>query len=114
MEEQYINHLNQIIINREITSLYDEGEVIYDEHVTKGLLMPMQFQFKKIFEHENNFQLSLDRLNNLNSFDSLKNFIQGDLWKTKIVNFSDKVVFPYFLFIDDLEINNPLASHSTL
>jgi len=22
-------------------------------------------------------------------------------------------VFPYFLFIDDLEINNPLVSHST-
>lgn len=113
MEEQYINHLNQIIINREIISVYDKGEVIYDEHVTKGLLMPIKFQFKKFFEHGNNFQLSLDRLNNLNSSGSLKNFIQGDLWKTKLVNFSDKIVFPYFLFIDDLEINNPLGSHST-
>lgn len=113
MEEQYINHLNQIIINREITSVYGKGEVIYDEHITKGLLMPMKFQFKKFFEHGNNFQLSLDCLNNLNSSDSLKNFIQGDLWKTKLMNFSDKIVFPYFLFIDDLEINNPLGSHST-
>ncbi|XP_022164770.1 uncharacterized protein LOC111029861, partial [Myzus persicae] len=83
MEEQYINHLNQIVVNREVTSVYNKGE------------------------------LSLDRINNLNSSNSLKNFIQGDLWKTKLVNFSDKIVFPYFLFIDDLEINNPLGSHST-
>lgn len=113
MEEQYINHLNQIVVNREVTSVYNKGEVIYDENVTKGLLMPMKFQFKKFFEHGNNLQLSLDRINNLNSSNSLKNFIQGDLWKTKLVNFSDKIVFPYFLFIDDLEINNPLGSHST-
>jgi len=113
MEQQYINHLNQIVVNREVTSVYNKGEVIYDENVTKGLLMPMKFQFKKFFEHGNNLQLSLDRINNLNSSNSLKNFIQGDLWKTKLVKFSDKIVFPFFLFINDLEINNPLGSHST-
>lgn len=52
MEEQYINHLNQIIINREIISVYDKGEVIYYEHVTKGLLMPMKFQFKNFLNME--------------------------------------------------------------
>lgn len=38
MQEQYIHNLNQIIINQEVNSVYNKGEVVYDEHdVTKGL-----------------------------------------------------------------------------
>lgn len=111
--EQYINPLTQITINKEVTSVHHNGEVVYDEHITKGLLMPLKFQFQRFFEHGNNFQLSLERLNYLNSSKKMTNFVQGDLWKNKIKNHGDKLVFPYFLYIDDLEINNPLGSHAT-
>ena len=43
---------------------------------------------------------------------NLQNFILGDLWKTKRLMYHDKVVIPYFLYCDDIEINNPLSSHS--
>ncbi|KAF0764466.1 zinc finger MYM-type protein 1-like [Aphis craccivora] len=33
--------------------------------------------------------------------------------KKKITQFDGKIVFPYFLYIDDFEINNPLRSHAT-
>lgn len=42
----------------------------------------------------------------------MTNFVQDDLWKNKIKNHGDKLVFPYFLYIDDL-VNNPLGSHAT-
>lgn len=31
----------------------------------------------------------------------------------KITQFEGKIVFPYFIYIDDFEINNPLGSHAT-
>lgn len=38
--------------------------------------------------------------------------MQGELWKQKIKVYPNKTVVPYFLYLDDLEINNPLKSHS--
>lgn len=40
-------------------------------------------------------------------------FIQGSLWRSKIQTFvnQNKIVIPYFLYIDDAEVNNPLGSH---
>ncbi|XP_050535222.1 uncharacterized protein LOC126902220 [Daktulosphaira vitifoliae] len=56
----------------------------------------------------------LNNMNDLktNNTDKISNFIQGKLWKQKIVPYEGKIVFPFFLYVDDLEINNPLGSHS--
>jgi len=43
---------------------------------------------------------------------SITNFVQGKLWKEKVIQYEGKIVFPYFLYIDDFEINNPLGSHA--
>lgn len=98
-QKQYIYPLSQITINSEVTSVYHNGEVVYDEHISKGLLMPLKFQFKRFFEHENNLKLSLERMNYFNSSKLISNFIQSELWKTKIINHKNKIVFPYFLYM---------------
>lgn len=48
-----------------------------------------------------------------NKFGSITNFVQGKLWKEKISEYEGKIVFPYFLYVDDFEINNPLGSHAS-
>jgi len=73
------------------------------------------YQFKKYFEHGENFKNQLNKLKKLqlSNDKSITNFVQGKLWKQKISNHSsDKILIPYFLYIDDAEINNPLGSHA--
>jgi len=60
-------------------------------------------------------KLSYDKLMNLSVLDehcTLSNFIQGSLWKAKIFSHQSQIVMPFFLYIDDFEINNPLGSKS--
>ena len=47
--------------------------------------------------------------------DVIEDFVQGNLWPNKVKdNFSDKTVFPLFVYFDDYENNNPLGSHKTI
>ncbi|KAF0748243.1 C2H2-type domain-containing protein, partial [Aphis craccivora] len=79
------------------------GDVVYDEKITKGIPLPLQFQFKTYFEHNNNLIKILNQIKELNKPNNvLSHFIQGKLWKQKITNFQNKT------------INNPLGSHATI
>ncbi|KAI8120454.1 hypothetical protein CVS40_8290 [Lucilia cuprina] len=42
--------------------------------------------------------------------DCLQNIVQGDLWKKKCELYPNEIVLPYFLYSDDLEINNPFPN----
>ena len=46
--------------------------------------------------------------------ENISNFVQGDLWRKKTSMYEGKIVFPFFLYIDDVEINNPLRSHANV
>lgn len=43
---------------------------------------------------------------------SMTNFIQGSLWKEKIALYHNKIILPFFIYIDNFEIKNPLGSKS--
>lgn len=89
------------------------GILNYSEYSTKGVLMPLKLQFKNFFEQGDNFKNMKNRAESLRSDNStVSNFIQGKLWKNKISQFEGRLVFPYFIYIDDVEINNPLSSHA--
>lgn len=67
----------------------------------------MKFRFKKYFE------LHYNTLNHLKSnTETISHFVQADLWKKKTSLYEGEIVFPFFLYIDDVEINNPLGSHA--
>jgi len=110
------SHINQFTINNEINLVSSLGETNYSEHITKGILMPLQFQFKSYFEHNDNLHSTLteyERLMSTSDDTVLAHFVQGALWKDKIAPYHTNIVIPYFLYVDDFEVNNPLSSHAS-
>lgn len=110
--------LHQFTINNEINLVSHNGHTMYDEKITKGVLRPLKYQFKKYFEMNNYLNLQLKRYKNLINYPVFyenchkTNFIQGSLWKEKIALYHNKILVPFFMYIDDFEINNPLQSKS--
>jgi len=112
------NQFKQFTINNEINLISHNGQTVYDEVSTKGILMPLKFQIKKYFEQNNNLTTQLNLYNSLISCPvsninySMSNFVQGSLWKEKVAAYQNKIALPFFMYIDDVEINNPLGSKS--
>lgn len=107
--------MQQFTIHNEICSVQLSGETIYSEKLTKGALLPIKEQFKKYLEHGGNFKFFINKLNTLNNDTSnISHFVKGQLWKNKISQYVDKIVFPFFLYMDDLEINNLFCYYTIL
>lgn len=86
---------------------------IANSQKSTGTLMPLEFQFQKIFE--TNYFLSevLCHMEEIKKNKKIVNFIQGDLWLQKSRMYPNKTLIPYFLYVDDFGINNPIGSKST-
>lgn len=80
---------------------------------SKGVVMPLRFQFKKIFEKDNCLEKVLAHMDAIEKSASHTDFIQSDLWKQKKLLYPNKTLIPYFLYNDDFGINNPLGSKSS-
>lgn len=111
-QNNFLGNIQEFTIHNEIRPIHHNGENVYDQKQFKGVLLPLKFQFKKIFEKDDNFENAMSKLNILSHESSLEHFIQGKLWKQKLSTYTNKIVFPYFLYLDDFETNNPLGSHS--
>jgi len=48
------SNIHQFTINNEINLVSASGETNYSEQASKGILMPIDFQFKSFFEHNDN------------------------------------------------------------
>jgi len=112
--ENYIESIQEFTIDNTISAIHRKGSFIYDEKEVKGVLMPLRFQITKIFEKGDLLKRTLDNIEFLQKCSVFKNFVQGKLWKQKIKLYPNKILMPYFLYLDDLEINNPLGSNSTI
>ncbi|XP_024875366.1 uncharacterized protein LOC112456837 [Temnothorax curvispinosus] len=110
--ENYIENVQEFTIDDAISGIHRNGSFIYGEKEIKGALMPLRFQFRKIFEKGGLLKRTLDNIDCLQKCPIFTNFVQGELWKQKTKLYSDKIVMPYFLYLDEFEINNPLGSHS--
>lgn len=109
----YVDTLKEVTINHEVKAIHRSGNLVNEEVKSKSILMPLKFQMKAFFERNNLLQPTLDFMKSFEQNDTLINFVQGELWKEKIQLYPNKTVLPYFLYIDDFEINDPLGSHST-
>jgi len=111
------NECKQFTINNKVNLISNNGQTVYDEILTKGIIMPFKFQIKTYFEQNNNLNTAINKYNKLISCPesntcSITNFIQGSLWKEKTIPYKNKIVMPFFMYIDDVELNNPLGSKS--
>lgn len=108
-----LSSVQQFTINNEVKEIYHNGNIYFEEKDTTGVLLPLHFQFRKIFEHNDYLLKIIQEMKNISNYNTkFCNFIQGKLWRMKIHQYSEKITIPYFLYIDDVEINNPLGSHS--
>lgn len=113
-DNNFICDYKEFSINNEIGQVYQHGQMRYNESNTTGVLFPISFQFKKIFEFNDTLTHTIDNINKIfNNTQMYTHFIQGELWRNKTKEYiaSGKTVIPYFLYIDDAETNNPLGSH---
>lgn len=109
----YLEELIQFSIDESVGVVMHNGEVAYDEEKTKGVLLPIKFQFKKYFEKTNVLKNTLNILKESDEVkDGYYNFTHGKLWKEKVAKYDpNEICIPFFLYFDDFEINNNLGSH---
>lgn len=77
---------------------------------SNSIIMPLEFQFKRIFERNDYLDLVLNHMHTIESNSKFVNFIQGKLWKQKKSLYPNKITIPYMLYADDFGINNALGS----
>lgn len=103
--------LSQYTINKEISPTFSNGVYTLTENETTAVLFPLEFQLKSIFTNLI-LQKSLKTIEELQNEPGLTNFVQGDLWSEKRSKFpKEQKLIPYFLYVDDVQINNALGSH---
>ena len=74
--------------------------------------IPLGKVLKLFFELPNVFNETMSYLNKLNkNTEIISNFVQGNYWKTRSIEFNGKVVVPIIFYSDDYENNNALGSH---
>jgi len=94
----------QFTINNEVNLISNNGQTAYNEILTKGVLMPLKFQIKTYFEQNNNLNTAINKYNKLINYPesnthSITNFIQGSLWKEKIIPYQNKTVMPFLCIL---------------
>ena len=76
-------NVQEFSINEEINLVSDSGEIIYGDKTSKGILLPLHFQFKKTYEQNENLANSLSLyeqlINNSSHQTQIKHFVQGEL-----------------------------------
>lgn len=104
----------QIVIGFKLNDHLQDGVVVLDSKPVNIVLTPLRFVLKQLFEHSNFFDIILKYTKELLAYDGkvIYSFVQSQLWKDKLSLHENKIVFPLFLYFDDLGINNPLGSHA--
>lgn len=102
---------NKALMKKDLVGNVQSFE-INNNSSSKGIMMPLEFQLRKVFEQNNYLQQMLEHMEKMKNESKYKNFVQGELWKQKKSLYPNKIVIPFFLYTDDFGINNPLGSKS--
>lgn len=109
----YIDDIKEYEIIKENKNVYSRGELVFGEESVKCSILPIRAQIRVLFEQKNLLSDVLSHMQTLKlDNDNYQNYIQGPIWKKKCEFYPDRILIPYFLYADDLEINNSLGSHS--
>ncbi|XP_046805208.1 uncharacterized protein LOC124419499 [Lucilia cuprina] len=103
--------LNKVLQERDLIGNVHSFQ-INNNAKSNGIVMPLEFQFKKIFEHDDFIDKVLEHMEFIQSNDKFINYIQGPLWRQKKSLYPHEIVIPFYLYADDFGINNPLGSKS--
>lgn len=115
LKNDYICNHEMFLINRQLTEKFSRGEIHFDEVDIAGIYISLPFQFRKYFEKNDRLLKTSKAMEKItNDRNIYSNFLHGSLWRQKSQTFSEegKICLPFFLYIDDAEINNPLGPHT--
>jgi len=91
MKNKLLSNVHQITINNELCAINHNGEICYNERVTKGALLPLKHQFKQFFENGNNFKIIYEQILKFQNISTtLLNFTQGKLWEKKNLSLKER------------------------
>lgn len=111
-EKELISLPTHFLIHNEVDSITKQSQGVLGEKKETGVLMPIKFQIKQFFELPNVLSFTIENIKNLENNLNIQNFINGELWQNKKLSYEkNDLIIPYFIFIDDFEVNNPLGSH---
>lgn len=80
---------------------------------SKSSFIPLRQTLKKVFELPNVYKMTQEYIKLLQEEqNATENFIQSTLWQSKKIYFTNKTVFPIFIYYDDYDTGNVLGSHS--
>lgn len=103
----------QFLINEEVGVVYSRGENDFNSIETRGILMPIEFQFEKFLQHKihemvkNKIKYSKDPPNRIS------HFIQGKTWRRiENENSTGDLLIPVGLYSDGVQFNNSLGPHT--
>lgn len=113
---QYFEHKANVYIPPEKIAIAEkdcfQNEKAGNERNVSYQFIPIRKSLKCFFELHHVLENTLSHLSDLENESSIiSNVVQGEAWKSKKQNFGDRIVFPYYLYQDDYENNNPLGSH---
>lgn len=92
------------------------GRVMFEPNAVTMAFVPLRSVLKLVLQDCGMFHVILEYMNHLESISSenncISNFVQSQLWHSKLLKNPEKILLPLFLFFDDFEINNALGSHA--
>ncbi|XP_055908123.1 uncharacterized protein LOC129942965 isoform X1 [Eupeodes corollae] len=100
------------IINKEVC--VKSGTIpSLDSVESDGIILPLNFQFKKFFELPEIYKATIQNMKYLIT-NNINHLVTTNIWRERISKFPEEKrskVIPFNLYFDDFESNNPLGSH---
>ena len=91
-----------------------KGATVLEEVNDTGVLMPIDFMFRKIIELPGIYDKMMIKMNMLmTSNGPIKNFVQGEKWRKIVDENPDKILVPYTLYNDDFSVGNQQGHRSS-
>ncbi|CAI6377673.1 unnamed protein product [Macrosiphum euphorbiae] len=90
------------------------GHVLFEPKPVQMSVIPLRSVLKIILLDCNLFEIVIKYMKQLecSSKICISNFVQSQLWQSKLKDNSQKLILPLFIYFDDFEINNALGSHA--
>lgn len=105
--------LNVDIIDNSEGLFNEAGSLTFKNKETSIATISLAHSFRKIFTKNDLLLDVLKNMDDINKNGTFTNIIQGEIWENKKAKYPGKLLIPYFLYSDDIEVNNPLGSHSS-
>ena len=110
--ENLASDIKEYNIYSETSVTFVRGTPVYETVQNTCIIMPLRFQMEKLFSNRSLLKDCLKTITNLEKENTTLNYFNCELWKKKKELYPNESLIPYLIYLDDIELNNPLGSHA--